>query len=143
MKNKIERFAAKPAYVVIVCMIAFAFHACAFDAAGLVLFAVTGGIFLVIFDDPRPAFTVIFCTVFVISTQNSSGHYDDEAVYFFKPEILTTLIVAGAFLFACMVIRCVKNRKNLFSLKFIVPFAIFAVTIFFSGINNVVKYDFG
>ena len=143
MKNKIERFAAKPAYVFIVCMIAFVFHAFAWDAAGLVLFAVTGGIFLVIFDDPRPAFTVIFCTVFVISTQNSSGHYDDETVYFFKPEILTTLIVAGAFLFACMMIRCVKNRKNLLSLKFIVPFAIFAVTIFFSGINNVVKYDFG
>ena len=100
MKNKIERFAAKPAYVFIVCMIAFAFHALALDAAGLVLFAVTSGIFLVVFDDPRPAFTVIFCTVFVISTQNSSGHYDDEAVYFFKPEILTTLIVAGAFLFA-------------------------------------------
>ena len=35
MKNKIERFAAKPAYVFIVCMIAFAFHAFAFDAAGM------------------------------------------------------------------------------------------------------------
>lgn len=143
IKNKIESFAAKPAYVFIVCMIAFVFHALAWDAAGLVLFAVTGGLFLVIFDDPRPALAVIFCTVFVISTQNSNGHYDDEIVYFFKPHILITLIVAGAFLFACMVIRCVKNRKNLLSMKFIVPFAIFAVTIFFSGINNVVKYDFG
>lgn len=143
IRNKIERFAAKPAYVFIVCMIAFLFHALAWDAAGLVIFAVTGGLFLVIFDDPRPALAVIFCTVFVISTQNSNGHYNDEIVYFFKPNILITLIVAGAFLFACMMIRCVKNRKNLLSMKFIIPFAIFAVTIFFSGINNVVKYDFG
>ena len=55
IKDKIENFALKPAFVFVVCVVAFIFHALALDLAGLLIFAFCGGLFFVFLDDCRPA----------------------------------------------------------------------------------------
>lgn len=136
IKNKIEYFATKPVFVFIVCLVAFIFHALAFDLAGIMLFAIAGGICYVVLRDVRPALTLTFTAVFIVSTQNSPG-YGNWSDYYFKPQILTPLIISAAFLVLCMVIRCIIKRKNFLTAKSLIPVAVFSLSMLLSGIGNV------
>ena len=136
IKNKTEYFATKPAFVFIVCTVAFVFHAFAFDLAGIMTFAIAGGLCYIIFDDVRPALTFSFTAVFIVSTQNSPG-YGNWSDYYFKPQILTPLIVSAAFLFLCMTVRCILRRKNFLTAKSLIPVAVFSFSMLLSGIGNV------
>ena len=103
-KNKIEEFATKPAFVFIVCAAAFFFHALALDLVGLILFALAGGAFLVAFKDVRPALTVIFFTIFVVSTQNTTWP-KGVSDFYFRTSTIIPLAICGAILVACMIFR--------------------------------------
>ena len=135
VKNKIEYFATKPAFVFIVCLVAFVFHAFAFDLAGIMLFAIAGGLCYILLGDVRPALTLTFTVVFIVSTQNSPG-YGNWSDYYFKPQILTPLIISAAFLVLCMVIRCIIRRKNFLTAKSLIPIAVFSLSMLLSGIGN-------
>lgn len=136
IKNKTEYFATKPAFVFIVCTVAFVFHAFAFDLAGIMTFAIAGGLCYILFDDVRPALTLTFTAVFIVSTQNSPG-YGNWSDYYFKPQILTPLIISAAFLFLCMTARCILRRENFLTAKSLIPVAVFSLSMLLSGIGNV------
>lgn len=141
-KNKIEEFATKPEFIFIVCAVAFFFHAFALDLAGLILFAVAGGVFLVAFEDVRPALTVIFFTLFVVSTQNSTWPKGVSDFYFRKSTIIP-LVIFGVFLVACMVYRCVKNRENYRGAKSALPLAALSLSMILSGVIPAARNFYG
>ncbi len=145
IKNKIEKFATKPSFVFVVCAVAFIFHALAFDVAGLLLFGIVGGIFLVAFDDSRPALTVILFTIFIVSTQNSTGFptSSHEGCYYYRKSTLIPLAVCGCFLVGCMAVRCVKHRKNFASAKFTLPLVAVSVSMLLSGVVGAAENDYG
>ena len=131
-KNKIEDFATKPAFVFIVCAAAFFFHAFALDLVGLILFALTGGAFLIAFKDVRPSLTVIFFAIFVVSTQNSTWP-KGVSDFYFRTSTIITLVICGAILIACMVFRCVKHKENYRGAKSILPLAALSLSMILSG----------
>lgn len=130
--NKIEEFATKPAFVFIVCAAAFFFHAFALDLVGLILFALTGGAFLIAFKDVRPSLTVIFFAIFVVSTQNSTWP-KGVSDFYFRTSTIITLVICGAILIACMVFRCVKHKENYRGAKSILPLAALSLSMILSG----------
>lgn len=145
LKQKTESFATKPAFIFIVCAVAFLFHALAFDLAGLLLFAFVGGLMLVFLDDARPALTVIFFTIFVVSTQNSTGFtkWGTGVGYYERKSVLIPLITGGCFLVCCMIARCVRFRRNFSSAKLWLPLAVLSLSLILSGITSVEKYFYG
>ena len=60
MREKTEELLCMPQYIYIVCLTAFIFHIFALDLIGIMTFAILGGLFIVLFDDVRPGFTLIF-----------------------------------------------------------------------------------
>ena len=133
--EKTEELLCKPQYIYIVCLAAFIFHVFALDLIGIMTFAIPGGLLLVLLDDARPGFTLIFTTVFIVSTQNSPGYgVGDE--YYAKPEILYPLIVTLGFVILCMAIRTVIKRKNLLDGKSYIPFALLSVVMVLSGLGH-------
>lgn len=145
LKQKTESFATKPAFIFIVCAVAFLFHALAFDLAGLLLFAFVGGLMLVLLDDARPALTVIFFTIFIVSTQNSTGFtkWGTGVGYYERKSVLIPLIIGGCFLVGCMAVRCVKFRRNFASAKLWLPLVVFSVSLVLSGVSSAAKYYYG
>lgn len=133
LAKKIEEFATKPAFVFIVCAVAFFFHALALDLVGLILFALAGGAFLVAFKDVRPALTVIFFTIFVVSTQNTTWP-KGVSDFYFKTSTIIPLAICGAILVACMIFRCVKHRENYRGAKSILPLAALSLSLVLSGV---------
>lgn len=132
-KNKIEEFAVKPAFVFVVCAVALFFHALALDLVGLILFALAGGTFLVAFKDARPALTVIFFTIFVVSTQNTTWP-KGVSDFYYRTSTIISLAICGAFLIACMVYRCVKHKENYRGAKSILPLAALSLSMVLSGV---------
>ena len=135
MRGKTEELLCMPQYIYIVCLAAFIFHIFALDLIGIMTFAILGGLFLVLFDDVRPGFTLIFTTIFIVSTQNSPG-YGTGDEYYAKPEIVYPLFVALGFAVLCMAIRTVIKRKNVLDGKTYIPFALLSVVMLLSGLGH-------
>lgn len=144
IKDKIEKFALKPTFVFVVCLVAFVFHALAWDLAGLLIFAFCGGLFFVFFDDCRPALTVLFFMIFVVSTQNSTGFpVKDRPDYYLRNSTIIPLVFGGCFLFGCIIFRCVKKRENFLTAKSLVPLIALSVALVLSGFVAAKKYHYG
>lgn len=144
IKDKIENFALKPAFVFVVCAVAFVFHALALDLAGLLIFAFCGGLFFVFLDDCRPALTVLFFAIFVVSTQNSTGFpVKDRPDYYLRNSTIIPLVFGGCFLFGCIIFRCVKKRENFLTAKSLIPLFALSVSLVLSGFVAAKKYHYG
>lgn len=150
IKDKIEKFALKPTFVFVVCLIAFVFHALAWDLAGLLIFAFVGGLFFAFSDDCRPALTVLFFTIFIVSTQNSTGFPPKSSTnpyfrpdYYLRNSTIIPLVFGGCFLFGCIIFRCVKRRENFLSAKSLVPLIAVAVSLVLSGVFSAKEYHYG
>ncbi len=135
MRGKTEELLCMPQYIYIVCLAAFIFHIFALDLIGIMTFAILGGLFLVLFDDVRPGFTLIFTTIFIVSTQNSPGYGKGEE-YYAKPEIIYPLLVTLGFVVLCMAARTIIRRKNLLDGKSYIPFALLSAVMLLSGIGH-------
>ncbi len=150
IKDKIEKFALKPTFVFVVCLIAFVFHALAWDLAGLLIFAFVGGLFFVFLDDCRPALTVLFFTIFVVSTQNSTGFPPQSPTnpyyrpdYYLRNSTIIPLVFGGCFLFGCIIFRCVRRRENFLTAKSIIPLIAVSVSLVLSGVSSAKEYHYG
>lgn len=150
IKNKIENFASKPSFVFVVCLVAFVFHALAWDLTGLLIFAFVGGVFFVFFDDCRPALTVLFFTIFVVSTQNSTGFPPGNVTnnyfrpdYYLRKSTVIPLVFGGCFLFGCIIFRCIKRKENFLTAKSLVPLSAVALSLVLSGVLSAKKYYYG
>ena len=150
IRDKIEKFALKPSFVFVVCLIAFIFHALAWDVAGLLIFAFCGGLFFVFFDDCRPALTVLFFTIFVVSTQNSTGFPPESGTniyfrpdYYLRKSTIIPLVFGGCFLFGCIIFRCIKRRENFLTAESLVPLAAVSLSLVLSGVLSAKQYHYG
>lgn len=141
IKNVIERSAVKPYFVFAVCFAAFIFHCLAWDLVGILSFAVIGGLFFVWLDDVRPAFTLVFTAVFIVSTQNSFG-YGDRSDYYLTAPVLPLIIAAFIYVVSCMAVRCVKRKYNFLTAKSFMPILILSVSMILSGVGNVNENKF-
>ena len=150
IRDKIEKFALKPSFVFVVCLIAFIFHALEWDVAGLLIFAFCGGLFFVFFDDCRPALTVLFFTIFVVSTQNSTGFPPESGTniyfrpdYYLRKSTIIPLVFGGCFLFGCIIFRCIKRRENFLTAESLVPLAAVSLSLVLSGVLSAKQYHYG
>ena len=135
IKDSVEKFCSSKAFVFVVALITFIFHALALDFWGIALFALTAALFLTIFKDFRPSMAIILSAIFIVSTKNSPG-YGTGDNYYTNPKILYPLIGLVAILVVAMIVRCIRYRKNFLSGKSYIPLLILALALTFSGVGR-------
>ena len=135
VKDTAEKLCSSKAFIFIVALVAFVFHALALDIWGIALFALTAALFFTVFDDFRPGMTILLSAIFIVSTKNSPG-YGTGDNYYLTPKVLYPLICVVAVLIVAMIVRCVRRRKNFLTGKSYITLLILAVALTLSGVGR-------
>ncbi len=133
--EEIQNFCIKDGFIYLVALFVMIFHVFALDVYGLCLTMTLIGLSFVLFDDYRPSFTLMFSAIFIVSTQNSPGYGGEGNInYYSRPQVLIPLIIFGVIMSAGVLYRLIKNRENLKSGKFYMPFLILILYFITAGL---------
>ncbi len=130
------KFLRTDAFIFAAAGIAFLFHILTLDLLGISTLLIGAAALFVFTEDTRAPFTLFVCAIFVMSTKNSPGYFQNMSEnYYLRPKAITVIAIDAVLFLAAAIYRIIKSRPDMKSGKLYIAFGALGLSFLLSGVG--------